>query len=95
MNIFLIILLNILAAFISFAVGRLTDKWGGHYPTPHHWIYGLVAMVVGFFYLPNFWAILALSAGAAHFISDLKDFLDFKVWSRDKKNKPWRFWSIK
>ena len=38
----------ILFFFIGFAIGRFGDKYGGHLNLPHHWIYGLSLIILGF-----------------------------------------------
>lgn len=94
MNTVILIILSISIAFISFAIGRLTDKWGGHYPTPHHWIYGFGLMAGGGLFHNTTIGILAFSFGIGMFVSDLEDFIHFKLWTRDNKEGKWRFWHI-
>jgi hypothetical protein len=89
----------LLAAFLGYLIGR----WGDYYlnfwlkdpPAPHHWIYGLIIMIIGAFYFKDGLGLWIFSFGAGLFVSDLKDFLDLKFWGRDGKTKESRkFWSI-
>lgn len=75
-------------AFFGFAIGRLGDKWGGHLNVPHHWIYGIILIFLGIFY-----SIGLISIGIGLFVSDLKDFLAFRLCGPDSP-KDWRFWDI-
>jgi len=87
------------AAFLGYIIGR----WGDYHlnfllddpPTPHHWIYGLVLITTGSFYLGNSLGLWLISFGAGIFVSDLKDFLKLKVWGKDNKTHQTRnFWHI-
>lgn len=80
--------------FIGFAVGRYGDKWGGHLNTPHHWIYGLLLIIVGIIFIHNNAGIVALSFGIGHFLSDLNDFINMRFYGPDEPHD-WKFWSIK
>jgi len=94
------ILFFLLIAFLGYLVGR----WGDNYlnfwlkdPSwaPHHWIYGLILAIVGILYIDSSLGFWAFSFGAGLFISDLKDFLDFKFFGKDNKTKDQRrFWHI-
>jgi len=94
MNSLVIFASSLLIAFIGFGIGRLSDKLGGHLNTPHHWIYGLILIVVGIIYINNLMGILSLSFGIGHFTSDLDDFLHMRIWGVDEPHE-WKFWSIK
>ena len=93
MNTLIIIAISIIGIFIGFAVGRLGDKWGGHLNAPHHWIYGLILIILGVIYLNSYLGIVLLSLGLGHFTSDFDDFLHMKIWGVDEPHK-WKFWSI-
>lgn len=90
----------IFAAFLGYIIGRWADNYLNiwiHDPiwVPHHWIYGLILMVIGFFYLKDSLGIWATCFGTGVLISDLQDFLDFKVFAKDGKTKETRkFWHI-
>lgn len=79
----------ILFLFIGFTIGRVGDKYGGHLNLPHHWIYGLFLIMLGF--IINNPHIIFFGLGC--FISDLKDFLHLRFWGKDNP-KTWRFWDI-
>jgi len=98
------IILNILiflaASFLGYLFGRWTDYYLNFWlkdPSwaPHHWIYGLILMMVGFFSFKNNLNIWIFAFGEGFFISDLKDFLELKFIGSDKKDKSQRrFWNI-
>lgn len=94
MNLAIIIALVPVSAFAGFAVGRLGDKYAGHLNAPHHWILGIILSILGIFYIDMYLGIFFLFFGAGHFISDLDDFLHFRIWGVDIPHE-WRFWSIK
>lgn len=89
----------LLSAFFGYLLGRFghcylnvwlkNPKWA-----PHHWIYGLILIVVGIFLLPSTqMALPVFSFGLGCFISDFKDFLKLKVFSPDEEGKK-SFWNI-
>jgi hypothetical protein len=98
------IILNIINFLISGFIGYLIGRWGDYYLNfwlkdpgwaPHHWIYGLILMVVGLFLFKGNLEIGIFSFGLGLFISDLKDFLALKFFSPDNKTKETRkFWNI-
>jgi len=94
MDSLIIIVGSIISAFIGFAIGRIGDKYGGYLNAPHHWIYGLVLIIVGIVYVNHWIGILSLFFGIGHFISDLDDFLHMRIWGIDEPHK-WKFWSIR
>ena len=76
------IIFSCLAALLGYLIGR----WGDNYlifwmkdPSwaPHHWIYGLVLMIIGFLCFKNNLEMWIVFFGLGLFISDLKDFLEF------------------
>jgi DMSO/TMAO reductase YedYZ heme-binding membrane subunit len=87
------VLFYIFVAFIGYAIGRICHIYWGYMNTPHHWIYGLILMIVGLIFYKHFLGLLAFSFGLGHFISDFKDFLGFKIISPDEEGKK-RFWGI-
>jgi hypothetical protein len=98
------IILNIINFLVSGFVGYLTGRFGDYHlnfwlkdPSwaPHHWIYGLILMIVGLFLFKDNLEIGIFSFGLGLFISDLKDFLALKFISPDNKTKESRkFWDI-
>ena len=94
MDILFVVAIGLIGAFVGFAIGRFGDKYGGHLNAPHHWIYGLVLIVVGIIYVNNWVGILSLFFGVGHFVSDFDDFLHMRIWGVDEPHE-WKFWSIK
>ena len=94
MNSLIILSSSLISAFIGFAIGRFGDKYGGHLNAPHHWIFGLILIVIGIIYVNNWIGMLSLSFGIGHFISDLDDFLHMRIWGIDEPHE-WKFWSIR
>jgi putative Mn2+ efflux pump MntP len=94
MHLYVLAGLSIFSLFAGFAIGRFSDKWGGHLPTPHHWIYGLILVVFGIYYIRSALGVFGLSFRIGHFVSDLDDFLHMRVFGRDVPHR-WKFWSIK
>lgn len=87
------ILFYILIAFIGYAVGRIGHIYLGHIKSFHHWIYGLILMILGLIFRNNFIGLLAFSFGSGHFISDFKDFLHLKFYGVDEEGEK-KFWGI-
>ena len=98
------VILNILNFLVAAFLGYVVGRWGDNYLNiwmkdpawlPHHWIYGLILMIVGLFYFKNNLGLWIFSFGVGIFISDLKDFLDLKFFAPDNKTKENRkFWHI-
>ncbi len=98
------VITNIIRPLLSAFLGYLIGRWGDNYLNfwlkdpawaPHHWIYGLILMIIGFFFFKNNLELYIFFFGAGLFISDLKDFLDFKFIGKDNKKKEnVRFWHI-
>jgi hypothetical protein len=78
------ILLFVAIAFIGYLIGRVGDKVGGHWNLPHHWIYGLILIILGLVFYSNYWCNLGLYFGIGLFVSDGKDFLKMKVYGPDE-----------
>ena len=74
--------------FLGFTIGRIGDKFGGHLNLPHHWIWGILIVVLGI----HTYNIL-IPFGLGVFISDFKDFYSLKFWGKDEP-KVWKFWNI-
>ncbi|OGL86090.1 hypothetical protein A3I40_01850 [Candidatus Uhrbacteria bacterium RIFCSPLOWO2_02_FULL_48_12] len=97
MNYAIIIAAILSSGFLGFAIGRVSDKYSGRINAPHHWIYGLIFIVIGIIYINyiNHWTgMLSLLFGKGHFISDLDDFLHMRIWGVDEPHE-WKFWSVK
>jgi len=93
-SIIYIIIVIIASWFVGFATGRFGDKYWGMMDGPHHWIGGLVMMVIGAFNYFDIVGIAFAAFGLGHFISDLDDFINLRIWGVDVEHE-WRFWSIK
>ncbi|MBU0461759.1 MAG: hypothetical protein KJ574_04195 [Nanoarchaeota archaeon] len=89
----LLIMAYVLIAFTGFAVGRFGDKYGGHMNVPHHWIYGFLCIVTGGAFSAYTLGTTAIAFGVGHFISDMNDFLNLKLYGADEPHE-WKFWSI-
>lgn len=97
----MLIIVNLL---ISAFAGYLIGRWGDYYlnfwmrdPSwaPHHWIYGLILMAIGLFYFKNSLGLWMFFFGLGIFVSDFKDFMDFKFIGKDNKTTSQRrFWHI-
>ena len=73
-------------------LGRLGHIYGGDIASPHHWMYGFLMAIPCWFY-PNIWLVLLAYLGVGVFISDLIDFLHFRIWGADEPGVK-RFWGI-
>lgn len=72
----------IAVCFVGYIIGRAGDWYAGHWDFFHHWIYGIILMLIGFFindYLFYF--------GLGLVISDFKDLLNLEFFGPDKKDK--------
>ena len=87
------ILLLLIIAFAGFAIGRIGHILGGHLNTPDHWIYGVIAIIVGAIFYKDFWGQLLIAFGIGHTISDLKDMLNLKFYGPDEVDVK-KFWGI-
>ncbi|MBC8495327.1 hypothetical protein H8D36_04190 [archaeon] len=94
MHAVILIVLQAIIVFIGFGAGRFGDRIGGSWNCPHHWILGLILVIIGAFYTHNFWGLTVITFGAGFFVSDLDDFLHMRIYGPDEPHK-WRFWSIK
>ena len=93
------ILSILLAGLLGYIIGRIGDYYINFWIKdpwwiPHHWIYGLALMIVSLFIFPDYWKLI-FSFGVGHFVSDLKDFLELKIFGSDNKDKVTRrFWHV-
>lgn len=82
-----------LAVFVGYFFGRIGHILGGHTKSPHHWLYG-AAMIVAAFFFRDFQLVPYIALiGVGIFVSDLKDFLDLKIYGVDEVEVK-RFWGI-
>jgi len=87
------VLFFILVAFTGFAIGRIGHILGGHLNTPDHWIYGVLAIIVGVIFYKRYWGIMLIAFGIGHTISDLRDMLNLKFYGPDEIEVK-KFWGI-
>ncbi len=80
-------------AFAGFSIGRIGHILGGHLNAPDHWIYGILAIIVGSFFHQRSWGIYLIAFGIGHTISDLKDMLNLKFYGPDEVEVK-KFWGI-
>ncbi len=82
------IALGLFCLIAGYSVGRVSHILGGHLNTPHHWIYGLLLMVLGI--VADFdrtsLTISAITIGAGLFVSDFKDFKEKRFFGPDVHN---------
>lgn len=98
------VITNIIIIFVATFLGYIIGRFGDYYlnfwlkdPSwaPHHWIYGLLLAIIGLLLLKNSLGLGTFFLGLGLFISDLKDFFDFKIIGADNKTKNTRkFWNI-
>lgn len=89
------ILMYFVVAFVGFAIGRIGHIFGGQLNAPHHWIYGVIIVIIGIvlcFYKKE-WSLYFIFFGLGLTISDLKDMLDLKFYGVDDVEVK-RFWHI-
>ena len=76
--------------FVGYCLGRLGHLIGGKDVGFHHWILAVLMIIVAFYMKKNKF-LMALGIGL--FISDLRDFLSFKIYSADEVIS-WTFWGF-
>ena len=87
------IFILLIIGFASYSVGRISHILGGHLNTPHHWIYGVITVIVGMFFYRHRWAQYLIAFGIGFIISDFKDMIDLKFFGVDDVEVK-RFWGI-
>lgn len=80
---FKIIGLNLGLALLGFAIGRMGHILGGQLDGLHHWIYGMIILIIGLFFYKKKCGCLMFSFGLGLFVSDFKDFMDLKIYGAD------------
>lgn len=87
--------LNLFSLFIGFSIGRIGHIFGGLTISPHHWIYGLLMIIVAWLLRKKFPKLyfLVIFFGIGMFISDLNDFLLLRFYGADTVKK-FTFWNI-
>jgi len=87
------ILALLLVIFVSYAGGRISHIIGGELNVPHHWIYGVIAIIVGAVFYHHSWGWLLIAIGIGMVISDFKDMIDLKFYGPDEVEKK-KFWGF-
>lgn len=82
-----------LVLFGAYAIGRISHILGGHLKTPHHWIYGVIAVIVGLIFHQDSLGIYVVMFGLGLVISDLKDMIQLKFYGIDDVEEK-KFWGI-
>ncbi|MEI7425246.1 MAG: hypothetical protein WCK10_03960 [Candidatus Staskawiczbacteria bacterium] len=76
----------ILSLLIGYSIGRLGHIIGGDIIwIPHHWIFGIIIMIVPLFFrkVSRKIILLVILFGLGVFISDFKDFLTLEIFGAD------------
>ncbi|HQO00675.1 MAG TPA: hypothetical protein PLI62_00290 [Spirochaetota bacterium] len=86
-------MLEIIISFLGYLAGHLGDYYAGHWDFFHHWIYGIVFLILGIIYyeIPIFYYSIFFGIGLI--ISDLKDLFALKIFGPDEKTER-NFWGI-
>jgi len=71
-------------AIVSYAIGRISHVLGGQLNTPHHWIYGVIAVLVGIIFYRQWWGIYLIALGIGFIVSDFKDMIELKFYGPDE-----------
>jgi len=79
--------------FVGYAVGRAGHILGGHTRSPHHWLYGAMMIIIAVLFREASLSSYMALCGVGVFVSDLKDFLDLKIYGVDEVEVK-RFWGI-
>jgi len=89
------IIIYLMIAFIGFAIGRVSHIYGGEIKSPHHWIYGVILIIIGIilWFYKSEWSLYVIFFGVGLTISDLKDMIDLKFYGVDPPG-PKKFWHI-
>jgi uncharacterized membrane protein YjjP (DUF1212 family) len=87
------ILFFIIIIFASYCIGRISHILGGQLNTPHHWIYGVISVIVGAIFYKHDWGKWLIAFGIGMIISDFKDMMDLKFFGPDTVEVK-KFWGI-
>lgn len=86
-------ILFLIFAFIGYSIGRTGHVLGGQLYLPHHWMYGVIMMIVGFIFMHSLLGRIIFAAGFGLIVSDFKDMISFKFIGIDDVEVV-RFWGI-
>ena len=90
------IIIGLGIGFLGYVIGRIGHVLGGSLPAPHHWIYGLLLVILGavlLFVFKKFYGYYILMFGLGLFISDLYDFLNLRFYGVDIVEE-YKFWGF-
>lgn len=85
-----------LASLAGYSLGRMGHIIGGSvWWIPHHWIFGVIIMIVPLFLKKLSWKlkIIVILCGLGLFVSDFNDFLAFRLIGADTVNVV-KFWGV-
>jgi hypothetical protein len=91
------IIINLIVLFLGYLIGRAGHFFlGDKINFFHHWIYGLIILIVGiifyiFFHKP--WGIYLIFFGLGVTLSDLNDMSHLKSFGRDQLRIK-KFWGV-
>jgi hypothetical protein len=77
------IIIYLFVFFLSFAIGRFSHMYYGSLNTPHHWIYGAMALAAGLIFYRKKWGMYLIYLGLGFMLSDFQDMLDLKFFGID------------
>ena len=80
-------------SFVAFAIGRIGHIFGGQLPTPHHWIYGAICMIIATILYKKKWSAYVFAFGLGLLISDWIDFTHLQTFQPDASG-PKIFWRL-
>lgn len=87
-------MINLARVFIGYATGRVGHILMGYNLGFHHWIYALIIIGIPLFLRKNYkYGEFLLFFGIGLFISDLSDFINFRVYGIDNVDR-YSFWGI-
>ena len=79
--------------FLSYTFGRVGHILFGENKGLHHWVPGLILIILGIVFREKWWGYYAIALGLGQVISDFLDMFHLKIWGTDPKG-PKRFWHI-
>jgi len=77
------LIIGLLVFFASYALGRFSHMYFGSLNTPHHWIYGVVALVAGLIFFRKKWGAYLILFGLGFILSDFQDMLNLEFYGVD------------
>jgi hypothetical protein len=87
------VLFYIFVIFIGYSTGRIGHVYWGYINAPHHWILGIILIILGLIFRKHYLGLLIFYFGIGYFISDFNDFLQLKIIGPDNSSIK-KFWEI-